>query len=214
MLRLWDHSASERVDQFVAISKTVQDRIKKYYQRGSIVIYPPVSLANNIQIKQGDFYLIVSRLFSSKNIHIAIEAFNKLGYELVIIGEGPERKKLQKMAGKNIRFLGWQDDKVVGEYYQNCKAFIMPQEEDFGITSIEAMSYGKPVLALRKGGALETIIEGETGEFFDDPIPEALAEGVKRQESNLTDYNPEHIRSHARQFSRKNFREHILDLIK
>ena len=156
----------------------------------------------------------MSRLFPHKNIDIAIEAFNKLGYKLVIIGDGPARKYLKKMAGKNIEILGYKKDAELADYYRNCKAFIMPQEEDFGLTPIEAMRFGKPILALRKGGALETIIEGITGEFFDDPIPEALADGIRRLNENYLKYNPTIIRKNVEKFSQDRFQQEMIELIK
>lgn len=234
LLRIWDRQASDRVDEFVAISKHVQSRIKKYYGKESKIIYPPVSLnhitcntkhESNEQKNKSekllhdtycvmrDFYLIVSRLFPHKNINVAIDAFNKLGYELVIIGDGPAKKDLKKMAGKNIKILGYKNDNEVIDYYRNCKAFIMPQEEDFGLTPIEAMSFGKPVLALRKGGAIETVVEGMTGEFFDDPIPEALADGVRRLNENYKNYSPLVIQKWANKFSQDRFRKEMLELV-
>ncbi len=219
LLRLWDRAAADRVDQYIAISKVVQDRIKKYYRRDSVVIYPPIgklkidSFNENCKLKIENYYLIVSRLFPYKNIDIAIEAFNKLNYPLVIIGAGPDRARLNKIAGKNVTFLGEQSDAALAEYYASCRAFIMPQEEDFGLTPLEAMSFGKPVVALRRGGVLETVIEGQTGEFFDDPISEALADAIRRLNENYNSYNPETIKSHARLFSSERFRDSIITLI-
>lgn len=230
-LRLWDRSASDRVDVFIAISETVRTRIKKYYRRDAEIIYPPILFPANLPELQNressifqqnhfdfgkigtPYYLIVSRLYPHKNIDIAIDAFNKLGYNLIIVGSGPMKKELKKTAKKNIKFVGFQDDKSLINYYNNCRAFIMPQEEDFGLTPVEAMSFGKPVLALRRGGALETVIEGKTGEFFDDPIPEGLADGIRRLNDNFSKYNPEIIKKRALNFSRKKFREQILNLI-
>jgi len=212
LMRVWDRQAADRVDEFVAISKHVQSRIKKYYGKESKVIYPPVTLEGG-KGSSGNYFLIVSRLFPHKNIDVAIDAFNKLGYELVIIGDGPAKKDLKRIAGKNIKILGFKTNEEVRNYYQNCKAFIMPQEEDFGLTPIEAMSFGKPVLALRKGGALETIIEGVTGEFFDDPIPEGLADGVRRLNENYKNYSPLVIQKWAEKFSRDRFRKEMLKLI-
>lgn len=224
-LRLWDRSASDRVDEFVAISETVRTRIKKYYRRDALVIYPPLSLEDddyttkpdsqmqNYGLPNSEFYLIVSRLYPHKNIDIAIDAFNKLGYDLIIIGDGPVKRKLKKMAQKNIKFAGFRDDRTLINYYKHCRAFIMPQEEDFGLTPVEAMSFGKPVLALRRGGALEIIREGISGEFFDDPIPEALADGVRRLNDNYAGYNTEVIKQHALKFSREKFSEQILAII-
>jgi len=225
-LRIWDRHASDRVDQFVAISEHVRQRINKYYRRDAIVIYPPVNLeSGKWKVESGllstlhslpsNFYLIVSRLYKHKNVDVAIEAFAKLSLPLIIIGDGPEFEKLKKQSErcKKIKLLGFVDDDELPYYYQNCKAFIMPQEEDFGITPIEAMSFGKPVLALRKGGAVETIIEGVTGEFFDDPIPEGLADGVRRLNENYSKYNPEIIKNQANKFSSERFREEILRLV-
>ena len=233
LLRIWDRGAADRVDEFAAISETVRARIKKYYRRDAKVIYPPLTIANNLETmaygetfssKQsavvhsqlaisGNYFLIVSRLYPHKNIDIAIEAFNKLGYNLIILGAGPIRKKLEKMAGENIKFTGFQDEKTLINYYKNCKALIMPQEEDFGLTALEAMSFGKPVLALRKGGATEIIKESENGEFFDDPIPEALADGIRRLNENYQNYKPELLKQRAAYFSESKFKDELFSLI-
>lgn len=219
-LRIWDRQASDRVTEFVAISEHVRERIKKYYRQDAKVIYPPVGInnkserTNNKQIPS-DYYLIVSRLYPHKNIDVAIEAFNKLNLPLVVIGDGPERKKLETMIDRpeSIKLFGFVSDEELPAYYQNCRAFIMPQEEDFGITPIEAMSYGKPVLALNNGGALETVIEGKTGEFFGDPIPEALADGIRRLNDNYPSYSQELIRDNAERFSADKFRDEISRLV-
>lgn len=224
-MRIWDRQASERVDHFIAISKTVKNRIKKYYKRDSVVIYPPVetqsskfllreSRSKTQNSNENEFYLIVSQLRRYKRIDLAIETFNKLGLELVIIGEGPERKKLKRKAKKNIKFLGWQPNEVVNEYYKNCAAFIFPGEDDFGITPVEAMVYGKPVLAYKKGGATETVIEGKTGEFFNWQHPAVLADGIRRLRENLKKYNPKLIRRHTKKFSRERFENEISRFIK
>jgi glycosyltransferase involved in cell wall biosynthesis len=221
-LRIWDRQVSDRVDEFVAISGHVKRRIEKYYRRNSTIIYPPVSLKylasgikGNKKYKDTDFYLIVSRLYKEKNIDIAIDAFNKLGLPLLIIGDGPEKDNLESriMNHESIKLLGFVPDSELPFYYKNCRAFIMPQEEDFGITPVEAMSFGKPVLALRKGGAAEIIVEGQTGEFFDDPIPEGLADGVRRLNDNYKNYSPEIIRSRTVKFSDGIFKAEILRLV-
>lgn len=214
-LRLWDRQAADRADEYVAISETVKDRIRKYYKKDARVIYPPAPQlpeGSVVRPMEEEYYLIVSRLFPHKNIDIAVEAFSKLGLPLVIIGDGPEKKRLKKTAGKNIKFLGHKSDEVVATYYRHAKAFIMPQEEDFGLTPIEAMRFGVPILALRKGGALETIKEGMTGEFFDDPIPEALADGVRRLSERHAAYNRNEIKFHASKFTADKFRDEILKL--
>ena len=215
LLRLWDRQAADRADEFVAISKTVSSRIKKYYKKDAKVIYPPVTELPEGEERrpmEKEYYLIVSRLFPHKNVDVAIEAFNKLGLELVVIGDGPSKKELKKTANKNIRFLGRVSDDIVATYYRHAKAFIMPQEEDFGLTPVEAMRFGVPTLALRKGGAVETIQEGVTGEFFDDPISEALADGIRRLTENSRKYCPNLIKDRSRQFSKEIFRKKILEL--
>ncbi|MFH1308915.1 MAG: glycosyltransferase [Patescibacteria group bacterium] len=210
--RIWDRHASERVDEFIAISKTVQKRIKKYYKKESIVIYPPVEIPRyKFNYSDKEFFLIVSRLKKYKRIDLAVKAFNKLGLDLKIIGSGPEFKKLKKKAKKNIEFLGSQPDNIVKEYYAKCSGFIFPSEDDFGIAPVEAMSYGKPVLAFRKGGALETIIEGKTGEFFDFQNTAVLADGIRRIREKK--YDPKFIMNHAKKFNRERFEREIKKVI-
>ena len=218
--RIWDRQASERVDHFIAISETVRKRIKKYYKMDSTVIYPPVQILNpkfkilnksKIQSpkSKNEFYLIVSQLRAYKRIDLAINAFNKLGLKLVIIGEGPEKGRLKRLAKKNIKILGWQPNKVVAKYYKDCRAFIFPGEDDFGITPVEAMACGKPVLAYGKGGALETVVAGKTGEFFYEPTVESMEDGLARLMYNEKNYKPLSIRRHANQFDREVFENRI-----
>ncbi|MBI2674583.1 MAG: glycosyltransferase [Candidatus Yanofskybacteria bacterium] len=191
------------------LSRTAQDG-----ERGRTIISKQVSSSKH-KIPN-NYYLIVSRLYPHKNVDVAVEAFAKLNLPLVIIGNGPEYKNLKSQISnlKSIQLLGFVPDEELPYYYQNCRAFIMPQEEDFGLTPLEAMSFGKPVLALRKGGALETLREGVTGEFFDDPIPEALADGVRRLNENYKNYRPEPIQNQAKQFSVEKFRKEIENLVK
>jgi glycosyltransferase involved in cell wall biosynthesis len=148
-------------------------------------------------------------------VGITVEAFNKLEWPLVIVGEGPELSRLKKIAQPNIKFLGYQPDDVVRDYYAGCLGFIMPQEEDFGITPIEAMSFGKPVLALRRGGALEYMREGINGEFFDDPVEEVLADGVRRLKEGIETgkYDPETIKKTAERFSAERFKREIRESV-
>jgi len=219
-MRIWDRHASARVDYFIANSKNTARRIKKYYGKDSTVIYPPVdtnlaqsvlfdSFTSSMQTKQ--YFLIVSRLYKHKNVDLAVKAFSKLGWPLIVIGDGPELHRLKKLANGNadIIFLGFQPDNIVKKYYENCLAFIMPQEEDFGMTPIEAMSYGKPVLALKRGGALEYLKEGINGEFFEDPAEEMIADGARRLKENLSKYNPEEIKKTTEQFSIERFSNQI-----
>jgi len=219
--RIWDRAAANRVDYFIANSKTTACRIQKYYGRQSKVIYPPVDLGKWAEIKKNfkgknkkEYFLIVSQLTPYKRVDIAIDAFNKLELPLIIIGQGRDSQRLQKIARKNIRFLGWQSQKAVSRYYQNCKAFIFPGEDDFGITAVEAMGYGKPVLAYGRGGVTESVIESMTGEFFEDPVSESLADGVRRLLANYSSYSPLVIRKRAEKFSEQRFLTEMLIFIK
>jgi glycosyltransferase involved in cell wall biosynthesis len=158
-LRKWDVASSNRVNKFVAISRYIAERIKKNYGRDSDLIYPPVDCSYfKPVLSHKDFYLMVSPLAPNKRVDIAVEAFNSIGLPLIVIGSGQEDKKLEKMAGKNIKLMGWQSDEIVREHYANCKALIFPGVEDFGIVPLEAQACGKPVIAFGEGGALETII--------------------------------------------------------
>ncbi len=221
-LRMWDRSAANRVDYFIANSKITAHRINKFYRREAEVIYPPVNMGKFQGVDSGrsffdnqGYFLIVSQLTPYKRIDLAIDAFNKLELPLVVIGEGRDKKRLQKMSSSNIKFLGWQPDQKVADYFQHCQALIFPGEDDFGITPIEAMSYGKPVLAYRKGGVTETVIEGVTGEFFDDPATESLADGIRRILLNLEEnrYSPLVIRKRAENFSREKFERRIKEFV-
>ena len=219
-IRIWDRSAANRVDHFIANSKTTAMRIKKFYGRDSRVIYPPVEIGKMqmATVKPDkEYFLIVSQLTPYKRIDIAIDAFNKLELPLTIIGEGPDKVRLKRMAGKTIQFLGWQPDEIVRESFQNCTAFIFPGEDDFGIAPVEAMGYGKPVLAYHKGGAVETILQGITGEFFDDLATESLADGIRRLRLNLHNYSPLVIRKRAEKFSQERFeraiKEYVIEVV-
>jgi glycosyltransferase involved in cell wall biosynthesis len=217
-LRIWDKAASKRVDFFIANSKATAARIKKYYRCEAKIIYPPVEIANcklHIANRNSpkEYFLIVSQLTPYKKIDVAIEAFNKLELPLIIIGEGPQKEYLQKIAKDNIKILGWQPEDVVQCYYDNCLAFIFPGEDDFGITLVEAMKYGKPVLALKAGGALETVLPGITGEFFEAAVPEVLADGVRRLRESIPRLSPLVIRKCAEKFSAERFRREIMEFI-
>jgi glycosyltransferase involved in cell wall biosynthesis len=211
-LRIWDRQAADRVDKFIANSRFVANRIKKYYHRDSVVINPPVDISRfQVSNKVGDYYLIISRLRPYKRVDLAIQAFNKLGLPLYIIGEGGEEEHLKEIAGPHVKFLGRVSDERVYKYLSHCKAFIHPQEEDFGITPVEAMASGRPVIAFGAGGALETVVPGKTGVLFDEQSWEALADTVIHFKSE--DFNPEEIRRHAEQFDLPNFKRHIQSFI-
>lgn len=211
-LRLWDEAAGERPDRYIANSRFVAQRIKKYYKVPSEVIYPPVK-TNHFRLcgRPEDFFLLVSRFLSYKKIDLAIAAFNELGWPLKIIGAGREETNLKKMAGPNIEFLGLVGEKKLRDNYARCKALIFPQEEDFGIAAVEAMSSGKPVIAFRAGGALEMVKEGETGIFFDEQTVPALVAALKKFRSE--DFDEKKIQAHARQFDKENFKAKIKEFV-
>ncbi len=214
-LRLWDREAAYRVDKFICNSNFVAQRIKKYYKQESEVIYPPVDTdifnLNNKTDKEQDYFLMVGRLLPYKRFDMAIEAFNKLELPLKIIGNGPEMRKLKKMANWNIEFLGEKNNQELKQCYQNCRALIFPQEEDFGIVALEAMACGRPVIAYRGGGALESILEGKTGVFFDEQTVGSLIEAVKKFEDLKFDSRA--IYQHALKFNKENFTKKIKEFI-
>jgi glycosyltransferase involved in cell wall biosynthesis len=233
-LRLWDYEAAQRPDYLVANSKYTQERISKYYRRESAVIYPPAMLqptTYNLQPTTNQnksnenkkvvgreslvnsYFLVVSRLSPYKKVDLVVEAFNKLELPLVVIGEGKQEKYLRKIAGKNVKILGWQDDKELTRHYSNARAFIFPAEDDFGLTVVEAMSYGLPVIAYLKGGAAETVIEGITGEFFRAQTPEVLADGVRRFIEKENYYNKETIINRGKEFSKDRFKKELEEFI-
>lgn len=204
-LRLWDRLAADRPDLMIANSANVQTRITKYYRRKSDIIYPPVETSHfQVSTEAGNYFLIGGRLVSYKRYDLAVAAFNKLGIPLKIFGEGPELKYLQKIAKPNIEFLGKVSDGERASLFSHCQAFIHPQEEDFGLTALETMASGRPVIALAVGGALETVVANETGVFFEEPSWEALADAVIRFKKQ--EFDPQKIRNHALKFGVDQFK--------
>ena len=255
-LRAWDYAAAQRVDYFIANSKSVQAKIKKYYNREAEVIYPFVDLerfpgnisslrhsdpapegaggriserffagaqddkggiqndgnyGTSYQLPVTDYYLVVSRLTPWKRIDMVIEACNQLQLPLVVIGEGPDRKRLQKLAGPRVEFRGRLSGEDVVQCYQSAKVLVFPQREDFGITPLEAMACGKPVLAYKAGGALETVLPGETGEFFYPQTVEALAKALSSFKPEW--YDPAACRKQAERFGRERFEKSIQQFV-
>jgi len=211
IFRWSDLRQSRKVDLFVANSQNVRRRIRECYGRNSVVVYPPVDV-DRFQVgeRSEDFHLIVSRLVAYKRIDLAVKAFSDLGKRLVIIGDGPDRARLQSIAGPTIEFLGRAADEVVTEMMSTCRAYVFPGTEDFGITPVEAQACGKPVIAYRDGGALETVVEGKTGVFFDRPDAASLAAAVREFET-LT-WDTRRIRHNAERFSTARFLEETRDL--
>jgi glycosyltransferase involved in cell wall biosynthesis len=180
-LRVWDRQAAERVDQWIAISDCVRRRIAKYYEKDSVVIHPPVNVEKFfISQEPGTYWLMVGRLVAYKNFDLAIRVFNRLGWPLKIVGTGVEEKRLRAMAKSNIEFVGAVTDERLAQLYAGAHAVLFPQEEDFGIVPLEAMASGRPVVAYRGGGALETIIDRITGVFFEEQSEDELMAAVDR----------------------------------
>ncbi len=198
-LRQWDRLAADRVDHFIAISQTIRQRIAKIYQRDSTIIYPPVDTSRFApQEHRDDYYLIVGRLVPYRRIDILIEAFNKMQKPLVIAGSGRDRDRLEDLAGPTIEFLGYVDDEELPDLMARCRAFMWPGEEDFGISPIQAMAAGRPVIAYAAGGALETVIPGHTGALFYEQSPQAIVDAV--QQFDADSFDPYALNAFAGQF--------------
>lgn len=207
-LRRWDRIAGNRPDVVVGISRTVTERIAQYYNRRADIIYPPVLVKEYAKSSRtdnkliDDYYLLVSRLVPYKKVDIAVKAFNQMKKRLVIVGVGSEEKRLRRIAGKTIQFAGHIPEHKLHEYYEHCRALIFPQEEDFGLVSIEAQAAGKPVIAFERGGAQETVTK-KTGVFFDTQTPESLQAAVTLFEKRM--FMKEDCVSNAKKFSEEHF---------
>lgn len=222
-LRNWDKVAAQRPDFFIAISKEVQKRIKKYYGRDSKVIYPPVNLVEGSRFKvqseqrkdlarkgaSSAYFLVVSRLVPYKRVDLAIRACNKLKLPLKIVGTGSQEWYLKLIAGPTVQFLGKVTDEKLIELYRNCKALVFPGKEDFGLVMAEAQSQGTPVIAYRGGGALEIVKEGQTGEFFDEQNENCLKNILEKWDNKR--YNTSLCVENAKRFSYKSFRQELLE---
>lgn len=212
-VKRWDQRTVERVDHFLANSRNVAARIRLYYGRDADVMYPPADTAFFTPGTEapGDFFLIVSALVPYKRIELAVETFTRLGLPLIVAGSGPLRRRLERSAGPTVTFLGWLPDEEVRALLRRCRALIFPGEEDFGIVPVEAMACGRPVIALRRGGALETVVENKTGLFFDEQTPECLADALERFEH--TAFDPAACRRHAEAFSKERFKREFRDYV-
>lgn len=212
-LRVWDYQAAQRPDVLIANSDYTKKRMKKYYRRNAEVIYPPAvsqrQTTNNQQRGEG-YFLVISRLSPYKNTALAVEVCNKLKLPLVIIGEGTAYEDLQKMAGPTVQIIGYRSDKEIEGYYKKARAFLFPCEDDFGLTMVEALSYGVPVIALRRGGAKEIVEEGITGEFFDAPVVEVFADAMRRFIEKENSYSVQVMMQSAERFSQEKFQKAII----
>jgi glycosyltransferase involved in cell wall biosynthesis len=215
-LRRWDRRSSVRVDDFVAISRHVASRIQRRYGRSAEVIYPPVDV-QRFDLADGDaedFYLVVSALVPYKRVDLAIEAVNRLGRRLLVVGSGPEARALRRVARPDVEFLGWRSDAEIADLYRRCRAVLFPGVEDFGIVPLEAMAAGRPVVAFAAGGALETVVPPGTGDpptglFFDVQTVDALVDALRRLESGAIAFDSKALRARAEEFDRPRFRERI-----
>ncbi len=207
-LRMWDRLAADRVDHFVANSRNTAAKIGKYYRREAAVINPPVDVERfPVLEEQGGYFLVVSRLVPYKKVEIAVEAFNRLGLPLRIVGDGPERERLERMAAPNIEFLGYATEEELPGLVGRCQALIFPGEEDFGMVPVEAMAAGRPVIGLGRGGLLESVVDGKTGILFPEPAAGSLIEAVSRFSPG--DFKPKAISRHASGFSRERFQKEM-----
>lgn len=209
-LRIWDRLSADRVDHFIANSRFVAARIQKYYRRESEVIHPPVNTGEFSHSEpRSDFYLCLGQLVAYKRADLAVQAFNELGLPLIVVGEGEIFDSLARQAAPNVRLMGRQPFPVIKDLLQRCKGLIFPGMEDFGIVPVEAMAAGAPVIAFARGGALETVIHGETGVLFHDQTVGALVQAVEAVERGDFTFDPAALHRHAEKFDKTVFLQHV-----
>ncbi len=212
--RLWDQSAAARVDQFVACSRWVARGIWRAYHRPAEVIYPPVEVQHYLySLPREDYYLTVARLEPHKHIDLIVEAFAQLGLPLVVVGDGQEKIRIGKLVTGNIRMLGRQPDRVVADLLSRARAFVMAAEEDFGIAALEAQAAGCPVIAFGSGGALETVLDGETGLHYSEQTVPCLTQAVQEFERRRLSFDVLKLRQNAEQYSPQRFQEALFNLV-
>jgi glycosyltransferase involved in cell wall biosynthesis len=204
--RQWDWIAAQRTDRYIANSRTTQARIRAYFGRESRIVHPPIELSRFTPGRVGDHYVVVSELMAHKQIAVAIEAFNKLRRPLIVVGDGPDARRLHRLAGPTVRFAGRQSDAAVAELLQGARSLVLTSIEEFGIAAVESQAAGRPVIARRGGGALETILDGVTGRFFSGGSDE-LADAITRFDDGAID--PAACRRNASRFDTVNFRRGI-----
>lgn len=214
-LRLWDRASADRVDVFLANSRYVAQRIEKTYRRASRVLYPPVDVHKvAAQTQKQDYYLAASRLVPYKRIDLIVEAFREMpDRKLVVIGDGPQRKKIERRATANIQLLGYQDDQALARHLEQAKALVFAADEDFGILPVEAQAAGTPVICLGRGGATETVRDGETGIFFHEQSAEAIVQAVRQFEASGVSEDAASISRWADRFNSQRFREELATVV-
>ena len=212
-LRAWDVATAQNVDRFLAISRTVSSRVRKFYRRDSTVIYPPVNCDAFAlpPARVEDYYLVVARLMPYKRIDLAVDAFTRLGIPLKVVGRGRDESELRARAGRNVEFVGNISDTELKQLYAHCRGYVFPGEEDFGIAPLEANASGRPVIAYAGGGALDTVVDGQTGVLFERQQVDCLIGAIRRAED--TAWDSTELRRHARTFDRQVFRDQLLAFV-
>ena len=212
-LRRWDYRAAQNVDHFIAISTDIQERIRRYYNRDSVIIFPPVAVADRFQPapSHDDYFLSLGRLIPYKRVDLIVEACTRLNLPLKVGGAGRDRERLEKIAGPTVEFLGYVPDEDLPDLFARCKAFVFPGYEDFGITPVQAQACGRPVIAYGAGGALDTVIPGKTGLHFHEQTVEEVMDTL--QQFDAAAFDPATIRDHALKFDRAVFEQQINDFI-
>ena len=210
-LRRWDVATSHRPDVLIASTEAVRARIQSAWHRDAEVIFPPVDVGEiRLSTRDDGYLLVAARMVGYRRIDLAVEAATRLGRDLVVAGAGPEDRRLHSLAGRSVRFVGRVDRPILLDLFERCHAYLVPGEEDFGIAPVEAMAAGKPVIAFRAGGALETVVEGVTGLFFDRPTPRELADAIERLDTMT--FDPGRIRANAQRFDLSTFRRRWREL--
>lgn len=219
-IRQWDKATCDRVTHYIAISQTIADRIAECYGRSSTVIYPPVDtdFYTPAAMPREDFYLCVSALVPYKKLELAVAACRQLGRKLIVIGAGPERKRLEQAAGPGVELLGWRSDEEIRDYLRRCRALLFPGQEDFGIVPVEAHACGTPVVAYGQGGATETVLAATerttgAGVFFEEQTPEALAAAIEWLEAHPERFSPGLARQQALKFNARRYEHELLSFL-
>ncbi|MDA1061243.1 MAG: glycosyltransferase [bacterium] len=213
-IRMWDRLSADRVDHFIANSTTTQKRIKKYYKRDSEIVHPMIKADNYKSAKHKNYFLAVGRLTPYKRFDLIVDTFNKMGLPLKIVGTGIMENELRMKANDNIEFLGYTNEKHLQILYSECEALIFPQLEDFGITPLESMASGRPVIAYNKGGALDTVIEGKTGIFFDKQDENSLRKGILEYQKTKGNFRSKTLQAHAAKFDEKEFKKNFMNVLR